>query len=396
MAQPGVGAENRSQEGGTSKESVIINSKPNHLYTHDFSKKGKYMYVVHQAVNSATLQASEYIQLEIVYIYNKEDVCGFKITKVKKTSKDGAYKPTSESLFLSKATLGDIIAFADFIKSQDLKGISERRIKLGGDSLDKIDEDTKKKLITLLSSDDGQEILRTIMVDGHLTSKDIVNTGYRRAQLVEFKKLLDSEEHWMTYAQDEKSSGESLDDTKEEKVFQHFFKKNPWIFGYGLGYKFLSILQNETTIRGADVSGKGEEKLDTLAGDGQYTVLIELKKPSTKLFAKSLNRSNSWSLSTDLFLAVSQILEYKASHLTEWLDESKRYDDNGVKIQHRALDSKSILIIGRDSMFSGDDKTIESKRRTFELFRRDSRNVRIFTYDELYDRARFIVERGQK
>jgi len=29
--------------------------------------------------------------------------------------------------------------------------------------------------------------------------------------------------------------------------------------------------------------------------------------------------------------------------------------------------------------------------KTFELFRRDSRNVEILTYDELYNRAEYIV-----
>jgi hypothetical protein len=31
------------------------------------------------------------------------------------------------------------------------------------------------------------------------------------------------------------------------------------------------------------------------------------------------------------------------------------------------------------------------KEKTLELFRRDSRNVELVTYDELYERARFIV-----
>lgn len=34
----------------------------------------------------------------------------------------------------------------------------------------------------------------------------------------------------------------------------------------------------------------------------------------------------------------------------------------------------------------------EIKRRTFELKRRDSRNIEIITYDELYEQARFIVQ----
>ena len=32
------------------------------------------------------------------------------------------------------------------------------------------------------------------------------------------------------------------------------------------------------------------------------------------------------------------------------------------------------------------------KMKTFELYRRDSRNIDIVTYDELYERAQFIVE----
>ena len=37
-------------------------------------------------------------------------------------------------------------------------------------------------------------------------------------------------------------------------------------------------------------------------------------------------------------------------------------------------------------------EAIHAGKKTFELFRRDSRNVEIITYDELYDRARFIVQ----
>ncbi len=36
-------------------------------------------------------------------------------------------------------------------------------------------------------------------------------------------------------------------------------------------------------------------------------------------------------------------------------------------------------------------ETFEIKQKTFELYRRDSRNVEILTYDELYERAYYIV-----
>ena len=42
------------------------------------------------------------------------------------------------------------------------------------------------------------------------------------------------------------------------------------------------------------------------------------------------------------------------------------------------------------------DKGIDIKKKTFELYCRDSRNIKILTYDELYRRAKFIVESAEK
>lgn len=381
------------------EDDVIKHSIPNHLYTHDFEKngvkKGKFFYVVHHDKEGATLQTSAYVQLKVVYIYDKNEISGFEITKIKKKSANAPYEETKEKLVLSGANLGEIVAFAKFISESDLKGISERRIQLGGDNLDALDDETKKKLKTLLATDDGQEVILALLNEGAITSLDIVNVGYRKRQLQIFQKLLDQPDFWKQYGADCEKKDDKLDATKEEKVWQHFFKQNPWIFGYGLDYKYLDILQNEATVRGADVSGKDSDILDTLAATTDYTVLVELKKPSTELFQGTENRSNSWRLSSNLFLAVSQILEYKASHIVEWQDESKKFDDEGGKISQKALDPKTVLVIGRDSMFSGTDKEVEIKKKTFELYCRDSRNIKILTYDELYRRAKFIVERAE-
>lgn len=377
------------------EEDVINNSVPNHLYSHDFTK-GKYFSVVHEDKEGASLQVSAKIQLKIVYIYDKDEISGFEITKLRQFTKDGKYQETKEKINLSSANLGEIISFAKFISEVDIRGISERRIKLGNESFDELDDGTKKKLKTLLSTDDGQEVILALLSDGAITSLDIVNVGYRKRQLQIFKKLLDYSEFWKIYGKNQKDKGETFDVSKEEKVWQFFFKKNPWIFGYGLDYKYLEILQHESVVRGSDVSGKNSENLDTLAGTGDYTVLIELKRPSTSLFEAALNRANSWQLSKELFSAVSQILEYKASHIVEWENESKKYDNQGSKITQKALDPKTVLVIGRDSMFDGTDKEMDIKKKTFELYCRDSRNIKILTYDELYRRARFIVESAEK
>ena len=382
-------------EVASTEDDVINNSKPNHLYTHDFSK-GKYFSVVYENQEGATLQVSAKIQLKIVYIYDKDTISGFEITKLREYNKQDGYQETKEKINLSSFDLSDIVSFAKFISEVDLKGISERRIKLGGESFDELDDETKKKLKTLLSTNDGQDVILALLNEGAITSLDIVNVGYRKKQLSIFDKLLNNSNYWNIYGKEQKDKGEKVDATKEEKVWQFFFKKNPWIFGYGLDYKYLNILQNESVVRGSDVSGKGSENLDTLAGSTNYTVLIELKKPSTDLFGSDQNRANSWRLSNELFSAVSQILEYKASHIIEWQDGSKRFDDTESKITQKALDPKTVLIIGRDSMFNGTDKETDIKKKTFELYCRDSRNIKILTYDELYRRAKFIVESAEK
>jgi len=174
-----------------------------------------------------------------------------------------------------------------------------------------------------------------------------------------------------------------------EKDFQHFFEKNTWIFGYGLDYKFLQILQRECHVSDTDLNGKNSVITDFLLGDNKFTVIVELKRPDTPLFDKVKNRSESWCLSSDLINAVSQILTQKA----EWeiKAQNEQFDENEKPIKQRTIDPKTILIIGMSEQFNDENKTAKIKAKTFELYRRNMRNIEIITYDELFDRAKFIV-----
>jgi len=52
----------------------------------------------------------------------------------------------------------------------------------------------------------------------------------------------------------------------------------------------------------------------------------------------------------------------------------------------------SIVVIGNLEEFGTDYGINEPKYRSFELFRRQLMAPEILTFDELYERARFIVE----
>lgn len=235
------------------------------------------------------------------------------------------------------------------------------------------------------------EIIEKLVNEGAITSKDIVNTSFRKKELSIFKKLIDESDYWKTYA-----TQNSISDTSEEKVWQYFFEKNEWIFGYGLDYRFQTILQRESHVSDCELNGSNTVIADYLLGDKKFTTFVEVKKPSTPLFSVAKNRSNSWRLSNDVVYSVSQILEQKASGLIK-LDK-QQYDSSGNSINQKAYDSRVVLIMGHWNQLeeSSNSHDSEIKKKTFELFRNDSRNMEILTYDELYDRARFIVGEGSK
>jgi len=234
---------------------------------------------------------------------------------------------------------------------------------------------------------EGQKIIEELINVGVLTSKDIVNIGYRKNQLDIFYKLLNEEGYLEDYSQ-----RQNITDTKPEKVWQYFFKNNDWIFGFGLDYRYLGILQKEAHISPTDVVGKDGSIGDFLMGSSKFTVLVELKRPDTSLFSKAKSSANAWRLSEDLIHAVSQILEQKASwQVFAETNGNKNFNDHNELIKQRTVDPKSILIIGSDKQFESTEREAQIKERTFELFRRDSRNIEILTYSELYERALFVA-----
>jgi len=367
----------RSSFEKVTEEDVVLNSKPNTLYWHEF-EKGRFFQVVHQDEDGFAIKLAPTTMFKAVYIKDQDDIEGIEIIKVV-----GAIE--KQKVSFSKFNFAQLKAFLSFISQIDLKGISEKRLKIVGGQ--ELDEPTIKTLKTLLSKPGGGEIIETLIDEGIISSKDLVNTSFRKRGLQIFRNLISNTVYWKTYA-----SENGLSNHSEEKVWQFFLKKNEWIFGYGLDYRYQSILQDEVHLSSQELDGSNAVIGDYLLGDKFFTTFVEIKKPSTPLFAKSDNRSNSWSLSKEFINSVSQILEHKASGLIR-LDKAQ-YSADGFPITQKPYDSKVILIIGhwRELVSSLSELEKEIKKKTFELYRRDSRNVDIITYDELYERAKFIVE----
>lgn len=361
------------------QEEIVNASIPNRLYWHEF-EAGRFFQVVHEDESGTTIRFAPRTMFKIIYIKDQDDIEGFEIIKLVNESE-------KERVKLSKFNFAQLKEFLKFISEIDLKGITARRLKIIDDQ--ELDADSIRSVKTLLSKEGGAELVETLINEGFISSKDIVNTSFRKRGLQYFKNLKEDPKYWKAYAAENNISSHS-----EEKVWQFFFEKNEWIFGYGLDYRFQQILQREVHLSDQELDGSNAVIGDYLLGDKFFTTFIELKKPSTPLFANEKNRSNSWRLSNDLIDSVSQILEHKASGLIR-LDGIQYV--NGEPLEQKAYDSKVILIIGDWSELdkSGSTQERNIKKKTFELFRRDSRNIEILTFDELFERACYIAE-GKK
>lgn len=231
------------------------------------------------------------------------------------------------------------------------------------------------EIIEVLKEADGPErleILDTIR-NLNLSKSDLDLLSGRKQSLDIFQENLFSHSDWL------------------EKNWQEYFERNDWIFGYGLSYKFLQIIQREAHVSQTNVTGNHDVITDFLLGDHCFTTLVELKRPDTKLFENKYNRSGSWQLSSDLTYAVSQILEQKAVWQIKSAN-STQYDTDGNPINQKTYDPKTILIIGHSDQYAGLTQEQRVKAKTFELYRRNLKDIEIITFDELYDRAKFIVD----
>ena len=177
----------------------------------------------------------------------------------------------------------------------------------------------------------------------------------------------------------------------DENAWQGFFKRNTWIFGHGLDYRFLVTEQGQPSYGGADITGRGNERGDFFlgsAGDARFAVLVEIKKPSTDLLEGERYRNGAWRASEDLAGGVAQL----QANCQQWLVESHSDLPNVEWASERDITTaqpKGILVIGRLSSIARDREQKES----FERFRRHLWNPEVVTFDELYDRAEFIVSR---
>lgn len=263
------------------------------------------------------------------------------------------------------------IQFIDFSTQENFQ-IEDLSSNTGNKALIDSSEKDILKILKSVNGEERVELLRKIKYD--LSKKDIDILLGRKEALEKFKLHIENND-W------------------NETMWQKFFQEQKWIFGYGLDYRIMTEFDREMNLSVVGTDNKEKVIVDFLMTFNDFTATVEIKKPKTPIFDTSKNRSGSWSFHSEFIDAVSQVLEQKA----EWSilgQNSNNYNKAGTeKLAKRTRDAKAILLIGNKGEFSEllNIREKEIKQDTFELFRRGSRNVEIVTYDELFERANFIV-----
>lgn len=377
-----------------SEEEILANKKRGRIYVADFSNgEGKYVSVTFDDKTEPydiNLQVSPRIDVRLTYIIKEEKITGVQISKLS----NGKVEKMHLSTFGFKGILGLLQIFSEL----DLKSITNRSIILDS-SIVKNEEELRKHLVTILADENGLKIISELAASkGLIAEGDIGNISKKKESLELFKNLLFDDSF---FAEKKKEWNKA----KNEDVWQKFFEDNKWIFGYGLEYVFnapISKEKFEQTIKGSNFtdSGKRPDGILKTLGMTQFLNIVEIKTHEKKLLNEEMYRTSKvWQISSELVGAVSQCQQYVRTsirNLDEFFDIK---DDKGNRTSEEvfSFSPKCFLIIGdMRKEFSDKDGRIQNpdKLSCFEYFRKNILIPEIITFDQLYFRAKNIIDQS--
>jgi hypothetical protein len=183
-----------------------------------------------------------------------------------------------------------------------------------------------------------------------------------------------------------------IEEKQKEVVYQKFFEENPLLLTLFVGSPFVQF-KNQAFVGGKSFDNKNGQYPDFLFKH-KFTnnnFIIEIKCPNTPLLENTPYRETGiYSPSKELSGAISQVLTQKYQLETDIASLIKNAEDRDVE----AYNVQGLVIIGLFSNFASEDT--RAKRRSFELFRNNQKNLRIMTYDECQEQLKFFLMETSK
>lgn len=286
----------------------------------------------------------------------------------------------------------EIKTLFDFIQNiAELEIKDENGFKITDNELKKLIL-TKEQAFSIYK--DNQSLFEEILED-NVTQEDIVNLVYKKEQLTYFDNLLNQEK----FFEEEKLR---LQISKDESLWQNFFELNTWIFGFGLQYIINIPLEEkklEQVVEGFDVINRGKRADALMKSKGIINSLCfaEIKTHKTKLLNASY-RPSVFPPSNELSGGIAQVQKTIQSSIENLINKINPTDSDGNPTGEEIFlyRPKSFLLVGNLNEFITENGVNKEKYSSFELYRRSIKDIEIITFDELLERAKFIVNSNEK
>ncbi len=165
-----------------------------------------------------------------------------------------------------------------------------------------------------------------------------------------------------------------------EGIWQKFLEENSFVLNSAFGYPIVHV-QDQPSVGGRGLSGTGGKVADFLLKHSltHNAAIVEIKKPSTKLLNDKQYRSGVFIPSRDLSGAINQALTQKY-HLEQEIAQIK--ENSG----ERDLSTYSVHCF----LLIGTMPPNREQMRSFEIFRGNSKDVVVMTFDELLEKIKQI------
>jgi Domain of unknown function (DUF4263) len=298
-------------------------------------------------------------------------------------------KPHNASFSFMGSEIRTLLEFIDNIRTVPFSGS-------GAVNID--DEELRRLVLSKRQAEnlvEENEALFAEIIASSITRSDVVAVGYRKKQLDIFRQFLEDSSYFDTI--------KAQRECTEEALWQRFFEKKPWIFGYGLNYVYLDSLIDkklEQVVQGRHVGAHGKRVDALMKSKGVISSLcfVEIKTHKTPLLGGTAYRAGCWPPSSELAGAVSQVQGTVAAAMDTIRGKLTINDGDGFPTGEEAFNyaPKAYLVVGNLSALTGEHGVNQEQFRSFELFRRNTFSPEIITFDELYERAKFIVHQNER
>lgn len=175
---------------------------------------------------------------------------------------------------------------------------------------------------------------------------------------------------------------ESFKTNPDEEFWQNELTNNSFILSQIFSFPVM-LVQGKAYVGGKNLTNRGGNIVDFLYKNSLTTnaALIEIKTPETQLLGSKYRKV--YSISKELSGSTIQVSNYANSLTIDFNNISKQSNAD-----LNAFKPHCVVIIGN----AGKELDNEEKRKSFELYRNNLKDVEIVTYDELFGKVHNFIE----